>query len=332
MMADFQILATQAGGPEVLAQAPIAPSPPGPGEVLLRQTAIGVNFVDIYHRSGLYPGSYPRPLGGEAAGVVEAVGDQVEGFVPGDRVAYGTGGQGAYATRRIISAEHLIKLPGDVADETAAAIMLKGMTAAYLIGPCAKVQPGQTVLVHAAAGGMGSILVPWLKSLGAYVIAHVGSRTKLDHVRQLGADVALCCPYEHIAAEVRSRRDGRGADVVFDGVGAASWSASLAATERCGLLVSFGNASGAVPPIAPLDLMRAGSVFLTRPTLHDYSATREQRNALADALFARLKAGDLPLTIGRRFSLADAAEAHEHLERRNSLGATILHTEGLRRD
>lgn len=323
-MNDFRIVASCAGGPEVLASQSIEPEAPGPGEVRIRQRAVGVNFVDIYHRTGLYGGTYPAPLGAEAAGVIEAVGLGVEDLKVGDRVAYGTGSHGAYATVRLMPAEHVIRLPDAISDEAAAAIMLKGMTVAYLAGPCARIEPGQTVLVHAAAGGVGSILVPWLKALGARVIAHVGSSAKAKRVEALGADTVLSCGFGELAGAVRSLTAGDGAHVVFDGVGAASWTASMGATAACGLLVTYGNASGPVPPFTALDLMRAGSIFVTRPTLRDYAPNRQKRQTLAEALFTRFTKGDIPLSIDRRLALADAAEAHRALEARQTAGAIIL--------
>jgi NADPH:quinone reductase len=323
-MSDYRIVAVRAGGAEVLAAEPIDIGSPGDGMVVVRQHAIGVNFVDLYHRSGVYPTNFPAPLGGEAAGIVEAIGPGMTGVAIGDRVGYGTGGQGAYATRRMMPAEHLVRLPDTISDEVAAATMLKGMTAAYLVGPCAQIVAGQTVVVHAAAGGMGSILVPWLKALGARVIAHVGSAAKRVHVTR--ADIVLHCDFGDFAGAVRDVTEDKGADVIFDGVGASSWTASLAALSRCGLMVSYGNASGVVPPVAPLDLMRAGSVFLTRPTLRDYAAKRDQRAALIGAFFDRYAAGDIPVTIGQRYALSNVAEAHRAVESRRAHGATILTT------
>jgi len=324
-MTDFRLIIRETGGPEVITREPVdaAALVPGPGEVRLRQRAVGLNFIDTYQRSGLYPVTLPSGLGAEGAGVVEAVGAGVEDLAVGDRVAYGTGPLGAYATVRVMPAEHLVQLPDGVSEEVAAAAMLKGMTACYLIEDCAKVQPGQVVLVHAAAGGMGSILVPWLRSTGAIVIGHAGSAEKAEQARAAGAHHALSCPMEELAPEVRALTDGKGAAVVLDGVGKASWAASLAAVARMGLLVTYGNASGPVPPFGALDLMNAGSIFVTRPTLSHYGATAEQRRRLAGRVFAMI-AGGLAFPIGQRFPLADAAAAHRALAARETRGATVL--------
>lgn len=321
---DFRIVATRPGGPEVMAVQPIAAASPEPHAVRLRHRAVGVNFVDTYHRSGLYPNAMPVGLGGEAAGVVEAVGEAVNDFAVGDRVAYGTGGQGAYATVRVLPAEHLVHLPPAISDETAAAAMLKGMTAAYLVGPCGRVAAGQWVLVHAAAGGVGTILVQWLRGIGAKVIAHVGSAGKVARVAALGADHVLSCAMEMLPGEVARITDAKGAWVVFDGVGASSWQASLRSVATRGLLVSYGNASGPVPAFRPLDLAEAGSVYVTRPKLRDYARTRAERQALADALFTMITSGTVKIEIGQRFALECAADAHRTLEARQTIGSTIL--------
>lgn len=324
-MTDFRLIVRQTGGPEAIEREAVdaASLMPGPGEVRIRQSAIGLNFIDTYQRSGLYPVSLPSGLGAEAAGVIEAVGDGVTDLAPGDRVAYGTGPLGAYATVRLIPAEHLVKLPDDVPDDLAAISMLKGMTACYLIEECAKVQVGQTVLVHAAAGGMGSILVPWLKHIGATVIAHAGSAEKAEQAKAAGADHALSCPMDELAEAVRGLTGERGVEVVLDGVGKDSWAASLASVATRGLLVTYGNASGPTPPFTALDLMKAGSIFVTRPTLAHYGATAEQRRHLAGRMFAMIESGLRPC-IGQTFPLADAAEAHRRLESRKTQGATVL--------
>jgi len=245
--------------------------------------------------------------------------------VPEDklRVANGTGPLGAYASVRLIPAEHLVGLPSTIADDTAAAAMLKGMTACYLIEECAKVRQGQPVLVHAAAGGMGSILVPWLRKVGAVVIAHAGSVEKAEQARAAGAQHVLSCPMDALASEVRDLTDGKGVEIVLDGVGKASWAASLAALARKGLMVTYGSASGAVAPFTALDLMTAGSIFVTRPTLAHYGATAEDRRSLAARVFAMIESG-VAFPIGQRFSLADAATAHHALEARTTRGATVM--------
>ena len=297
---------------------------PTPGMAVVRQRAIGLNFIDTYHRSGLYPLDLPSGLGSEAAGVVEAVGEGVVGVRPGDRVAYAGGPIGAYATVRAIPADVLIPLPDAIDDRLAAAVLLKGLTVDMLVGACARVQAGDCVLVHAAAGGVGTLLIPWLEAIGATVVAHAGSAEKAARARKSGADHAFSCSFDQLAQQVRSATGGAGVDVVFDGVGKASWDASIASLRRRGLMVSFGNASGAVAPIAPLMLSRAGSLFLTRPTLYDYTATIEERQAAAQRLFARLTDGTLPIDIGPTYALADAAEAHRALEGRRTTGSTIL--------
>ena len=324
-MSDYRIVVDRTGGPEEMRIEPVdaAALLPGVGEVRVRHHAIGLNFIDTYQRSGLYPVSLPSGLGAEASCVVEAIGEGVSELSVGDRVAYGTGPLGAYATVRTIAAEHLVPLPDDVTDEAAAASMLKGMTACYLIEECAKVRAGQAVLVHAAAGGMGSILVPWLASIGAIVIAHAGSAEKAEQARAGGATHALSCPMDELAAQVRSLTDGRGVAVVLDGVGAASWDASLASLAPMGLMVTYGNASGAVPAFTALDLMKAGSIFVTRPTLAHYGATAAQRRRLAARVFEMMREG-VSVSIGQRFPLAEAAAAHRALEGRQTRGATVM--------
>ena len=320
----YAITIARTGGPEVLELRRIEVPRPGPGEVLVRHEAVGLNFIDTYHRSGLYPVKLPSGLGSEAAGVVEAVGDGVEGFAEGDRVGYFTGPLGAYASHRAVEAERLVRVPEEVTPETAAATMLKGATAEYLIERCARVEAGQTVLVHAAAGGVGSILVPWLKAIGATVIAHSGSSGKAAVAKMLGADHSLCCAMEELAGAVRDLTGGRGVPVVLDGVGKASWAASLASLERRGLLVTYGNASGAVPPFSALDLLRAGSVFVTRPSLADYAASAGEMRASAARLFEMIASGAVPVRIGARFPLREAAEAHRALEARATTGSVVL--------
>jgi NADPH2:quinone reductase len=312
------------GGPKTLEAEAIDVPRPGPGKVVVRHEAIGLNFIDTYHRSGLYPLPLPSGIGSEAAGVIEAVGEGVTGFGEGDRVGYFSGALGAYATHREIDPDRLVKLPDSIDAETAAAAMLKGCTVEYLVERCARVQAGEAVLVHAAAGGVGSILVPWLKALGARIIAHSGDSRKAAMAKESGADESLCIPMDALAAEVRRLTDGKGVPVVFDGVGAASWSASLASTARRGLLVTYGNASGPVPPFTALDLLRAGSIFVTRPTLADYCATPEEMRASAARLFEMIEQGKVPVRIGARFELAKAADAHRAIESRATTGSTVL--------
>jgi NADPH2:quinone reductase len=320
----YAVVVERTGGPEVLEVREIATPAPGAGEVLVRQEAIGLNFIDTYYRTGLYQTTLPSGLGNEAAGAVAGVGAGVPDLREGDRVGYFTGPVGAYASHRLIAAERLVKLPDTISADTAAAAMLKGATAEYLIERCARVQPGQWVLVHAAAGGLGSILVPWLKALGARVVAHSGSPEKAAIARDLGADRSVSCPMESLASEVRALTDGEGVPVVLDGVGAASWQASLASAARRGLIVSYGNASGPVPAFSALDLLRAGSIFVTRPTLADYCPTPEAMRSSAARLFEMIAGGAVPITVGTRFPLRDAAEAHRALEARATTGSTVL--------
>lgn len=323
-MTERRLVVRQTGGPDVIEIESFAPGPLDPGQVRVRNRAVGLNFIDVYRRSGLYPTDLPSGMGTEAAGVVEAVGEGVTGVQVGDRVGYVSGPLGACATVRDLAPEHLIPLPDAITDEVAAASLLKGITAAFLIEECAKVQPGQTVLVHAAAGGVGAILVQWLHRLGARVIAHAGSPEKAELAREAGADVALSVPFNQLAAAVREATDGRGVDVVLDGVGADSWAASLASVAKRGLLITYGNASGPVPDFSPLELMRAGSIFVTRPTMNDYATTAEERRDLSARLFALIETGAVKIAIGQSFPLDQAADAHRALEARRTTGSTVL--------
>ncbi|MBO9710065.1 MAG: quinone oxidoreductase [Caulobacter sp.] len=315
------IQAVRQGGPEVLEAVELPVPSPGPGQVLVRHAAVGLNFIDTYHRGGLYPLKTPAVLGLEAAGVVEAVGEGVDRFVVGDRVAY-NGTLGAYAEAAVVPADRAVKVPGAVSLETAAAVMLKGMTAEFLVRRCHRVEPGQTVLIHAAAGGVGQILVQWSKALGAIVIATVGSEGKAEIARKLGADHVIL-DGEDIAARVAEITEGQGVAVVYDGVGKATFEASLKSLGRRGVLATFGNASGPVPPIAPLELS-GKSLFLTRPRLFDYIATTAELDESAAALFAVLESGAVKIDIGQRFPLAEARAAHEALEGRRTTGSTLL--------
>ena len=324
MKPPYRFILRRTGGPEILEPEPMELTAPGEGEILVRQDAVGLNFIDTYHRSGLYPLALPSGLGSEAAGTVEAAGAGVSGISEGDRVSYFSGALGAYATHRTMSADRLVPLPAGIAPEIAAASMLKGCTAEFLIERCARVQAGQMVLVHAAAGGVGSILVQWLKGLGATVIAHAGSEAKAALAAAAGADHALDCPMDALAKAVRERTGGKGADIVLDGVGAASWAASLGSLARRGLIVTFGNASGPVPPFRALDLTKAGSVFVTRPTLADYIAAPGEMEASAARLFEMIGNGSVRPSIGATYPLRDAAAAHRALEARATTGSTIL--------
>lgn len=324
MNGPYVLTFAQTGGPEVIDARPIALPKPGPGQALVRNEAVGLNYIDTYHRSGVYTVPLPSGLGNEGAGVVEAVGAEVTEVREGHRVGYFTGPLGAYTTHRLVDADRLVKLPDAISFEDAAAVMLKGATAEYLIERCARVQPGETVLVHAAAGGVGSILVPWLKAIDAIVIAHAGDSRKAALAKELGADHALCCSMDGLAAEVRGLTDGKGVPIVLDGVGAASWPASLGSVARRGLIVTYGNASGPVPPFSALDLLAAGSIFVTRPTLGDYCTSADEIRASAARVFELVERGIVKVRIGARFPLLKAAEAHRALESRATTGSTIL--------
>jgi NADPH2:quinone reductase len=323
-VAAWRIVVRQTGGPEVLEREPFDPGSPGPGEVLVCHHAIGLNFIDTYVRTGLYPASLPTGLGMEAAGIVEAIGRGVTYFEPGDRVGYSASTPGSYATHRMMPADRLLKLPDSLGFEDAAAVLLKGLTATILIEDCARVTQGQTVLVHAAAGGVGSLLVPWLKSIGAIVIAHAGSAEKAEKASAAGAHHSLHCPLEELAEQVRSLTGSDGVDTVLDGVGKASWAASLASLRRRGMLVSYGNASGAVPPFSVLDLSRAGSLYVTRPVLFDYIREPRELAHAGKRLFAKIAAGIVKPDVNQRYPLAEAANAHRALEARKTTGSTVL--------
>lgn len=311
------------GGPEVIGWHDVTLPDPGVGEVRMRNTAVGLNFIDTYHRSGLYPIDLPGGLGSEAAGVVEAIGAGVTGFAPGDRVATFGPTRGAYATERNIRAAELFKLPDAIDDRTAAALLLKGCTTEFLVERCARVQAGQSVLVHAAAGGVGQLLCGWLKAIGATVIATVGDAEKVETARKAGADHVILYKQVDTAQAVRAIV-GEGVAVTFDGVGKATWAASLASTARRGLVVSFGNASGAVEGVDLGILARSGSVFVTRPTLFDYYITSEERAAGVARVFEMRAEGAITANIGQTFALEDVAEAHRALEAGKTQGATVL--------
>jgi len=317
------IQAVRAGGPEVLEAVELPTPTPGPGQILVRHHAIGLNFADTYMRSGLYPMRYPAVLGGEAAGVVEGIGEGVTRFKVGDRVAC-TGGSGGYAEFQTLAAARAVALPDSVSFETAAASLLKGMTTEFLLRRCHAVQPGETILVHAAAGGVGALMVQWGKAIGAVVIGTVGSQEKAAFVRELGCDHVILYRDEDVAARVKEITGGRGVPVAYDAVGKDTFEGTLGSLARRGLFVSFGNASGPVPAFEPLRLMRGGSLFLTRPTMYDYTATPEELDESSSQLFAMIAAGKLRIEIGQRFKLADARAAHVALESRSTIGATVL--------
>ena len=314
----------QHGGAEVLKWERQQLPPPGRGEVQLRHSAIGVNFIDIYDRSGLYPRPLPETPGREAAGVVLALGRGVQGFRVGQRVAYVMAAAGAYSERRNIDASHVVKLPADISDEAAAALMLKGLTAEYLLRRTYRVRRGEQLLIHAAAGGVGSLLTQWARFLGARVMGIVGSEAKIAQARRHGCNQVFLAGRDDIVESVRRYTRGRMADVVYDSVGRDTFGESLDCLRPRGMMVSFGNASVPPPPVAPLELARHGSLFLTRPALFDYIATRESLQAAARAMFALLRAKKLRVHIGQRYALQDAAQAQSDLEGRRTVGASVL--------
>jgi len=297
---------------------------PGPGEARLRHTAVGLNFIDTYHRSGLYPLKLPSGLGSEAAGVVEALGAGVEGLAVGDLVAYAGGVPGAYAQVRVMPAARLVKLPRGITDRVAAALLLKGLTAHYLLRQTYPVKRGDTLLVHAAAGGVGSVLVPWSRHLGATVIGTAGSEDKVGRALAAGCHHAINYRAKDFAAEVKALTGGRGVDVVYDAIGKDTFLGSLDCLRPRGLMVSYGNASGRPPVLDPLLLSEKGSLFLTRPTLAHYTARREDLLLGAKALFHVVRTGVVKAEIGQTYALKDAAQAHRDLEARRTVGATIL--------
>lgn len=313
----------QHGGPEVMRLEPVELGPPRRGEVRLRQTAIGLNFIDVYDRTGLYPMTLPAGLGREAAGVVTAVGARVTRFKPGDRVAYVDSQPGAYAEERNLPAARLVAIPAAVSDPEAAAVMLKGLTAWYLLRQTYRVRRGDVVVIHAAAGGVGLLAVQWAKALGAVVIAVTGSEDKAALAREHGARHSLVLGPD-LAAKVRSLTAGKGVPVVYDSVGQDTFFASLDCLRPRGLMVSYGNASGPVPPIAPLELAKRGSLYLTRPTLFHYIARRADLERGARELFDLIASGAVKVRIGQQYPLADAARAHRDLEARRTTGSTVL--------
>lgn len=323
-MTSHAIRIHKTGGPEVLIWEKLDPGAPGHGEVRLKQTAIGLNYIDVYIRTGLYPATLPSGVGFEAAGVVEAVGPGVTDLKPGDRVAYGTGPVGSYAETRVMPASHVVKLPAGIDDRQAAAMMLQGLTAQYLVRRTYPVKAGDRVLVHAAAGGVGLILVQWAKHLGATVIGTAGTLEKAKLARDHGADHVILYRQEDFPKKVRELTDGAGVQVVYDGVGKDTFMGSLDSLVPRGLMVSFGNASGPVPPLNLLLLSQKGSLFVTRPTLATYTAKREELVAAADDLFDVVARGVVKIGVNQTFPLADAAAAHRALEARATTGATVL--------
>lgn len=311
------------GGPDVLTPCDVPVPSPGPGEIQIRHGACGLNFIDVYQRCGLYPLPLPSTLGLEGAGRVTAIGDGVSRFKVGDRAAY-CSSLGGYAEVNVVKAERAVHIPDTVTDEVAAAVLLKGLTAEFLARRIWPLSAGDTVLVHAAAGGVGLILCQWLAALNVRVIGAVGSPHKMDLARKFGCAEVINYREEDVSARVREITGGAGVPVVYDSVGAATFDASLASLKRRGLLVSFGNASGPVPAVAPLRLSQGGSLFLTRPTLFDYIPDTETLDAAATELFRVISEGAVKVLIAQRFSLSDAPRAHETLSARETVGASVL--------
>jgi NADPH2:quinone reductase len=314
----------ETGGPDVLVSEEIDLGDPGAGEARIRQRVIGINYIDTYHRSGLYRlPALPAVIGSEASGVVEAVGPGVTDVTVGDRVAYAGGPPGAYADARVLKADRLVRLPDDISDEIAAASMLKGMTAEYLVRRTVAVKPGQTVLVHAAAGGVGLILCQWLAHLGATVIGTVGSKEKAELARANGATHTILYREEDFVARVHELTGGRGVPIVYDSVGKTTVPGSLRCLEMRGLLVVYGNASGRPDPV-DLAVLSERSLYVTRPVLFHYTAARADLLACAHALFDVLRSGAVKVHVARRYPLAEAATAHRDLEARQTTGSLLL--------
>ncbi|TPI33124.1 quinone oxidoreductase [Mesorhizobium sp. B3-1-6] len=313
------------GGPEVLAYENADPGQPGEGQILIRHTAIGLNFIDVYHRSGLYPppGGFPLIPGGEAAGVVLALGTRVDWLKPGDRIAYAVN-VGAYCEKRVIAADRVVKVPDGISDEQAAAMMLKGMTAEYLLRRTFPVKAGDTILYHAAAGGVGLILGQWAKHLGATVIGTASSADKIELARAHGFDHVINYKDQDFVAGVAALTGGKKCDVVYDSVGADTFPASLDCLRPLGMFVSFGQSSGPIPPFSMSLLAQKGSIYATRPTLFVYNAKREDLVKSAEALFDVVESGAVEIKINQRYALKDAAKAQADLEARKTTGTTVL--------
>ena len=312
------------GGPEVLQFEDVDVAAPGQGEVRVRNTAIGVNFIDTYQRSGLYALPLPSGIGSEAAGIVEAVGPGVDWLAPGDRVAGCTGPIGAYSTERVMPADRLVKLPDGIEERTAAAMMLKGLTVQYLFRQTYPLKAGETILFHAAAGGVGLIACQWARALGVTMIGTVSSDAKAELARQHGCTHTIVYTRENFVERVKALTDGKGVPVVYDSIGKDTFPASLDCLSPRGLFVSFGSASGPVPPFNIMLLSQKGSLFATRPTLFTYAANHASLDAMASDLFALVKEGRIRPDARQTFALKDAAEAHRALESRRTTGATLL--------
>jgi NADPH2:quinone reductase len=314
----------QTGGPEVLSWDDIEVGDPGAGQIRVRHTAVGLNYIDTYHRSGLYPLPLPSTIGMEGAGIVEAAGPGVTAFSEGDRVAYASPPPGSYAEARLIDADKVVKVPAGIDDQTAAAMMLKGMTAQYLIRQIYKVGPNDTILIHAAAGGVGLIVCQWAKSLGATVIGTVGSDAKAALAKAVGCDHPIIYTREDFVARVIEITNGAKLPVVYDSIGKDTFPASLDCLRPLGMMVSFGQASG---PIAPVDLgvfAQKGSLYFTRPTLFNYANTPDRLQAMSEDLFSAVSSGAVKINIDQTFPLSEARAAHEALEGRKTTGSTVL--------
>ena len=315
----------ETGGPEVLHWEEVTLGDPGPGEIRLRHTAVGLNYIDVYHRTGLYPvPSLPAGLGLEAAGIVEAIGDGVTEFKPGDRVAYASAPIGAYAEVRLMPADRVVALPDNIDERTAAAMMLQGMTAQYLLRRTYRVQPGDTILLHAAAGGVGLIACQWANHLGATVIGTAGNDAKAEMAEAHGCHHTIVYSRENFVERVREITGGEGVAAVYDSVGKDTFIGSLDCLRPLGMMVSFGNASGPVPSFEPSQLAAKGSLFLTRPSLIHYTAKREDLLASAADLFQVVNQGAVKIEVHQTYPLADAARAHQDLEARKTTGSTLL--------
>lgn len=314
----------QTGGPEVLSWDDVDVADPGSGEIRIRHTAVGLNYIDTYHRSGLYPLPLPSGIGMEGAGVVEAVGPGVAAVSEGDRVAYAAGPPGSYAEARVIEVDKVVKVPDGVDDQTAAAMMLKGLTAQYLIRQIHKVQSGDTILIHAAAGGVGLIVCQWAKSLGATVIGTVGSDAKAELARANGCDHPIIYTREDFVARVNEITNGAKLPVVYDSIGLDTFAGSLDCLRPRGTMVSFGQASGPIPPVDLGVFAQKGSLFFTRPTLFNYANTPENLRAMSEDLFSAVASGAVKISIDQTFALSDAQAAHEALEGRRTTGSTVL--------
>ena len=318
------IIIEKQGGPSVMQLKEVALGDPGPREVLVRQSAIGLNYLDIYHRSGHYPLPMPSGLGSEAAGVIEVVGAHVEGFRPGERVAYAGGAPGAYCDLRVMGTEKLVKLADALNADLAAAVLLKGMTVEYLLNRTYSVKPGQTILFYAAAGGVGLIAGQWAKALGARAIGVAGGADKCQFARAHGYDVVLDRNSENIVERVRELTDNRGVEVVYDSVGQATFEQSIECLAPRGMFVSFGNTTGDAPPVPPSLLQKKGSLYFTRPTLVTYTAAREDLEASAATVFDMVTSGKIKIEINQTYPLGDVAQAHINLESGKTMGSTVL--------